>query len=77
MRVRAGFTRGHLLELVVSVPGGKGDDAERELAERLVWDIAGERRADDWIGGVEVEAAPRGGPLRVLRERPDDTARLP
>jgi hypothetical protein len=76
-RVRAGFTRGHLLELVVSVPGGKGDDAERELAERLVWDIAGERRADDWIGGVEVEAAPRGGPLRVLHERPDDAARLP
>ncbi len=74
--VRAGFTRGHLLELVVSVPGGKGNDAERELAERLVWDIAGERCADDWIGAVEVEAAPRAGPLRVLRERPDDAARL-
>ena len=74
--VRAGFTRGHLLELVVSVPGGKGNDAERELAERLVWDIAGERCADDWIGAVEVEAAPRGGPLRVVREQSDGTPRL-
>jgi len=75
-RVRAGFTRGHLLELVVSVPGGSGNDSEREHAERLVWDIAGERRADDWIGAVEVEAAPRGGPLRVVRDGPGDGERL-
>ena len=66
VRVRAGFTRGHLLELVLSLPGGAGSDEERALSERLVWDIAGERRADHWIGAVEVAPAPRNGPLKVL-----------
>jgi hypothetical protein len=73
-RVRAGFTRGHLLELVLSLPGGTGSERERSLAERLVWDIAGERRADHWIGGVEVAAAPRGGPLKVLSSSADAEA---
>jgi hypothetical protein len=65
-RVRAGFTRGHLLELVLSVPGGVGSDDERAHAERLVWDVVGERRADHWIGAVEVTPAPRRGSLPIL-----------
>ena len=35
-RARAGFARGHLLDVVLHVPGGKGDDRECEAAERLV-----------------------------------------
>jgi hypothetical protein len=65
-RVRAGFSRGHLLELVLTVPGGSGSESERALAQRLVWDIAGERRANHWIGAVEVAPAPRRGPLKLL-----------
>jgi len=63
---RAGFARGHLLEVVLHVPGGSGDDAEHDAAERLVWETLGERQADDWIGGVSVAPEPRGGPLRVV-----------
>ena len=65
-RFRAGFVRGHLLEVVISVPGGTGDEREREAAERLVQEILGDRAADAWIGSVHVVPAPRGGPLRVL-----------
>lgn len=65
-RARAGFSRGHLLEIVLALPGGSGSDAERDAAEELVWSMAGRARADAWIGSVEVVAAPRGGPLKVL-----------
>ncbi len=63
---RAGFARGHLLEVVIGCPGGSGSDDEQLAAEALVWEILGERRADDWIGAVDVVPAPRGGPLRVV-----------
>ncbi|HEX6766299.1 MAG TPA: hypothetical protein VF103_12495, partial [Polyangiaceae bacterium] len=31
-RARAGFSRGHLLDVVVSLPGGAGSDEERSAA---------------------------------------------
>jgi hypothetical protein len=68
---RAGFTRGHLLEVVVHVPGGTGSPAEQDAVEAFVWDVLGERRADDWIGQVRAAAAPRAGPLRVLPSAPE------
>ena len=64
--LRAGFSRGHLLEVVVNLPGGSGSDDEVLAAENLVWNLVGERRANDWIGSVKVAPAPRGGPLRVV-----------
>lgn len=59
-RVRVGFTRGHLLDVIVLLPGGSGSDAEHEAATELVWLIAGESFAETWIGSVSVAPAPRG-----------------
>lgn len=70
-RARAGFARGHLLEVTVYVPGGSGSASEQEVAEALVWDLLGERTADDWIGQVRAAAGPRAGPLRVLESSPE------
>lgn len=64
--VRAGFTRGHLLDVVINLPGGSGSEGELDDAESLVWELLGERRAEAWVGDVKVAPAPRGGPLRVL-----------
>jgi hypothetical protein len=68
---RAGFTRGHLLEVVVNLPGGVGSDEELADAETLIWTLLGERRAEAWIGSVKVAPAPRGGALRVVPASPD------
>ena len=65
-QVRAGFGRGHLLDVIVQLPGGRGTENEQQTAEDLVWALLGERLAEDWIGSVEVTPAPRGGPLRML-----------
>jgi hypothetical protein len=70
-RARAGFARGHLLDVVLELPGGRGSDAEQAAGERLVTSVLGEARAEDWLGDVSVVAAPRGGPLRVVQPRPD------
>ncbi|HTU60348.1 MAG TPA: hypothetical protein VMF89_17980 [Polyangiales bacterium] len=64
--VRAGFGRGHLLDVIVQLPGGSGAEHEQAAAEDLVWALLGERMAEDWIGSVEVTPAPRGGRLRML-----------
>lgn len=65
-RVRAGFGRGHLLELTLAVPGGHGSEIEQIAAENLVRALVGDRLFETWIGAVHVTAAPRGGSLRVL-----------
>ena len=65
---RAGFTRGHLLEVVVNLPGGRANEEEVADAEGLVWSVLGERKADAWVGSVKVAPAPRGGALRVVTE---------
>ncbi|HET9932194.1 MAG TPA: hypothetical protein VFQ35_15935 [Polyangiaceae bacterium] len=64
--LRAGFSRGHLLEIVVNLPGATGNEDDLGAAESLVWNVLGERLANDWVGAVKVAPAPRGGPLRVL-----------
>jgi hypothetical protein len=68
-RVRTGFSRGHLLDVVVSLPGGRGTENEKDAAERLVEALLGQARAADWLGQVMLEAAPRGGPLPLLDAR--------
>ncbi len=64
--LRAGFGRGHLLELTLGVPGGSGGENEQNAAENLVRAVLGDRLFETWVGAVHVTAAPRGGPLRVL-----------
>lgn len=70
-RARAGFSRGHLLEVVVYGPGFGGTRDERAAlaAERAVEVLLGERMLDDWVGRIDAEPLQRGGPLRVVQER--------
>lgn len=67
-RVRAGFGRGHLLELVVLLPRATSarDEAALTAAESAVYALLGDQRADDWIGRIDVAPLPRGGPLRLV-----------
>jgi hypothetical protein len=75
--VRAGFGRGHLLEVTLGVPGGTGSENEQNAAENLVRAVLGDRVFETWIGAVHVTAAPRSGSLRVLAAHaPRTTLRL-
>jgi hypothetical protein len=64
--LRAGFSRGHLLEITLGVPGGGGSEIEQIAAENLVRKRIGERLFETWIGAVHVTPKARGGPLRLL-----------
>ena len=66
-RARAGFARGHLIDVVVYTPGGL---APRD-AERVVESLLGAELCDDWIGAVDGAAMPRGGPLHVVQSGGD------
>jgi hypothetical protein len=66
---RAGVARGHLIEVVLELPGGRGDAEEHAAAATLLELLLGEARFDDWIGAATVLPAPRGGPLRVVQAR--------
>jgi hypothetical protein len=68
-RARAGFSRGHLIDVVLSLPGGRGSDREHDAARTLLLALLGEARVADWLGEVSIEPAPRGGLLRVLDSR--------
>jgi hypothetical protein len=68
-RARAGFSRGHLIDVVLSLPGGVGSDREHDAARTLMVALLGQARAADWLGDVLIEPAPRGGLLRVLDSR--------
>ncbi len=64
--VRAGFGRGHLLDVTLALPGGTGAEIEQNAGENLVRALLGDRLFETWVGAVHVTPAPRGGPLRVL-----------
>lgn len=70
-RARAGFARGHLLDVALFVPGGKGKAEEDEAAELLVDFLLGEQERRTFIGEVRTAPAPRGGSLRVYDPRFD------
>jgi hypothetical protein len=55
-----------LLDVTLSLPGGRGSEVEQIAAENLVRFVLGERLFETWIGQVHVAQAPRSGPLRVL-----------
>ena len=69
-RVRVGLTRGHLWELVFTVPlDVEGDEEQLQLAaEIFVESCVGERLLDDWVASVEVTRSARQRGLLVLRE---------
>ncbi|MDF3066280.1 MAG: hypothetical protein K0R38_1881 [Polyangiaceae bacterium] len=67
--LRAGFGRGHLLEVTVGVPGGTGSENEQNAAENLVRAVLGDRVFETWLGAVHVVPAPRFPSLRVLDVR--------
>jgi hypothetical protein len=72
--LRAGFGRGHLLELTLGVPGGVGDENEQNAAENLVRAALGDRVFETWVGAVHAAPAPRMPSLRVLDVRARQTA---
>jgi hypothetical protein len=67
--LRAGFGRGHLLEITLGVPGGNGSEIEQIAAESLVRAVLGDRLFETWVGAVHSSVEPRLGSLRVLDVR--------
>jgi hypothetical protein len=67
-RVRVGFVRAHLLELLVLAPGftGNRDEAAERASLLAVEALLGEELMERWIAQVAVAPLPRGGALRVL-----------
>jgi hypothetical protein len=76
-RARAGFARGHLLEVVVYLPGGAGIPLETEAAEDLVRLLVGEELFERWVGNVLASPAVRGGLLTVLNDNAEQSSALP
>ncbi|HEV8246787.1 MAG TPA: hypothetical protein VGP93_13510 [Polyangiaceae bacterium] len=69
-RARAGFARGHLLDVALFVPGGRGP-ADEPAARQLVELLLGPATFRDWIGEIRCAATPRGI-LRVLDNQSDE-----
>lgn len=67
--LRAGFVRGHLLEITLGVPGGAGSENEQIAAENLVRAALGDRLFETWVGAVHSSVEPRLSSLRVLDVR--------
>lgn len=76
-RARTGFARGHLLDVVVYVPGGLGDARESDAAEALVRLVLGEELFERWVGSVLAAPTVRGGPLTVLNPNAEEASALP
>ena len=79
-RARCGFSRGHLLDVVVYVPGGLGGEPEQAAAEELVRLVIGEERFERWVGTVSATPTVRGGAitvLTVLNDNPEERAAFP
>lgn len=77
--VRAGFARGHLLELVVysAAFAQCGEERAGLAAELLVESVLGERAFDDWIGQIRTAPLERRSSLPVLGSRPAHERALP
>jgi hypothetical protein len=76
-RARCGFARGHLLDVVVYVPGGQGNAQEQAAAEDLVELSVGEESFERWVGAVSVTPTARGGPLTVLNANSEEQSAFP
>lgn len=76
-RARTGFARGHLLEIVLYLPGGQGDARETEAGEDLARLLLGEELFERWVGRVVVTGTARGGLLTVINENAEERSALP
>jgi hypothetical protein len=67
-RVRVGFVRAHLLELLVqaSFISGSCDELAERAASLAVEALLGEELMERWVAQVAVAPLPRAGPLHVL-----------
>jgi hypothetical protein len=77
-RARAGFSRGHLLEIVrhaVEVQDG-ADPRALDAANLAVMSLLGEERFDDWVGSVDVAPMPRPSSLRLLGAGAEEAGRF-
>jgi hypothetical protein len=70
-RFRAGFSRGHLLELVIHLPNLASNDDEDALsaAELLAEALLGQHVFDNWIGRLAVAPLPKKGSLSVVNSK--------
>jgi hypothetical protein len=70
-RVRAGITRGHLLDVVVYLTGctGSSDIHAAHAAELAVEGCLGERVVDDWVSSITSAPLPKSQvmPLRLVQ----------
>lgn len=73
-RARAGFVRGHLLEVVVYSPSFSSahDEQALDAANLAIPRLVGEEVFDQWIGGIEVSPMKRRGALPVVGRGADE-----
>lgn len=76
-RARTGFARGHLLDIVIYLPGGRGAAHESEAAEDLARRMLGEEVFERWVGSVVATPTARGGLLSVINENSEERTALP
>ncbi|HEY6727576.1 MAG TPA: hypothetical protein VI197_26250 [Polyangiaceae bacterium] len=69
-RVRAGITRGHLIDVVVYLAGSSDSSDVRagHAAELAVEGCLGERVVDDWVSAISSAPLPRSGPIRLIQD---------
>jgi hypothetical protein len=67
-RARVGVGRGHGIEVIIAhhLFHGTHDEAGGQVGEQLVTTLLGDELFDGWITSVEVMAAPRPSPLRLV-----------
>ena len=78
-RVRAGFTRGHLLAIAIHDAAFRGADPEqaRRASELVCEGVLGERVLDDWVESVAAVPLAGGGSLPVLNPGAEPAALAP
>ena len=77
--MRAGFTRGHLLEVVVHVPFDvEGDDESLQVAAEVYLETRlGDQLMDRWIANVSIARIARTRGLLVLSDASDQADNYP
>lgn len=74
-RVRVGLTRGHLLELVLSVPRDvTGSEEQLQIAAEVFFEhLVGDRLLDDWVASIDVARSGRSRGLVLVQETEEAT----
>ena len=76
-RARTGFARGHLLQVVLYLPGGSGAARESAAGLELVRLLIGEELCERWVSQVSALPTVRGGALTVINDNSEEHAALP